>query len=181
MDHEKLIKEIKAGNQKSFQQLFKSYAPLFKGIAYRYVGCPDASNDVIQETFVKIYKNLSSYSFKGSFEGWMKRILINCCLEYVRKRKKIIFEPESVLQDHSVSDWELPISRMSAEEIVKLINKLPDGYRMVFNMSVLEGYSHKEIGEQLGITESASRSQLAKAKQKLRESLKTLRIYSATR
>lgn len=181
MDHKQIIEEIKAGDQTSFRKLYQSYAPLFKGIAYRYVGCPDICNDVVQDTFVKIYNNLASYSFKGSFEGWMKRILINCCLEYVNKRKKIIFEPESVLHDKSVSDWELPISRMSAQEIVELINKLPDGYRMVFNMNVLEGYSHKEIGEQLGISESASRSQLTKAKQRLRDLLKTLQIYSAAR
>ncbi len=111
----------------------------------------------------------------------MKRILINCCLEYINKRKKIIFEPDSVLADKSVSNWELPIDEMSAQEIVELIHKLPDGYRMVFNLSVLEGYSHKEIGEQLGISESASRSQLTKAKQKLRELLKTIHIYSAAR
>ena len=181
MDHNQLIQEIKDGNQESFRQIYNRHAPLFKGIAYRYVGCPHASNDVLQETFVKIYKNLNSYSFKGSFEGWMKRILINCCLEYINKRKKIIFEPDSVLADKSVSNWELPIDEMSAQEIVELIHKLPDGYRMVFNLSVLEGYSHKEIGEQLGISESASRSQLTKAKQKLRELLKTIHIYSAAR
>lgn len=110
----------------------------------------------------------------------MKRILINCCLEYVNKRKKLIFEPESVARDQDSTEFELPVSRMSTEEIVNLINQLPDGLRIVFNMKVLEGYSHKEIGEHLGIAESASRSQLTKAKQKLKELLKTLRIYRAT-
>ncbi len=181
LDHNQLIQEIKDGNQQSFRSLYNRYAPLFKGIAYRYVGCADVSNDMIQETFVKIYKNLHTFSFKGSFEGWMKRILVNCCLEYVSKQKKIIFEPDSVLADQSVSNWELPVSEMSAQEIVDLINQLPDGYRMVFNLNVLEGYSHKEIGEHLGISESASRSQLTKAKQKLRDLLKTIRIYSAAR
>jgi len=181
LKHKKLIKQIKKGNQESFKLLYNSYAPLFKGIAYRYTGCAEESNDVIQEAFVKIYKNIGSYSFKGSFEGWMKRILINCCLEYVNKRKKVIFEPESVLEDQSVPDWELPITEMSTAEIVELINKLPDGYRMIFNLNVIEGYSHKEIGEELGITESASRSQLTKAKHKLRQLLETINIYSAAR
>lgn len=181
LDYRKIIKEIKGGNQQSFQKLYKRHAPLFKGIAYRYVGSSDACNDVLQETFVKIYKNLDSYSFKGSFEGWMKRILINCCLEYIHKNNKVIFEPENVLANQSVTDWEFPVSSMSTQEIVALINKLPDGYRMVFNMNVIEGYSHKEIGERLGISASASRSQLTKAKKKLKDLLKTIQVYSAAR
>lgn len=179
MDYEKIIADIKSGNQQSFRVLYNRFAPLFKGIAYRYVGNANESNDVIQEAFIKIYKNLNSYSFKGSFEGWMKRILINCCLEYIAKNKKVKFEPDGLLLNESDSSWELPIAEMSAQEIIELINELPDGYRMVFNLSVMEGYSHKEIGEQLGISESASRSQLTKAKAKLKESLKRIDIYSA--
>ncbi len=181
LDYKKIIAEIKGGNQGSFRLLYNRFAPLFKGIAYRYVGSADESNDVIQEAFVKIYKNLNSYSFKGSFEGWMKRIVVNCCLEYMAKRKKIKFESEALLVNTSSSSWDLPISEMSVQEIVELINKLPDGYRTVFNLSVIEGYTHKEIGEQLGISESASRSQLTKAKGKLKELLKSIHIYSAAK
>lgn len=181
MDYKKIIGEIKGGNQDSFRLLYNRFAPMFKGIAYRYVGNADESNDVIQEAFVKIYKNLDSYSFKGSFEGWMKRIVVNCSLEYITKRKKIKFESDELLVNESCSTWELPAAEMSVQEIVTLINKLPDGYRTVFNLSVMEGFSHKEIGEKLGISESASRSQLTKAKGKLKELLKTIQIYSAAK
>jgi RNA polymerase sigma-70 factor (ECF subfamily) len=143
------------------------------------MGNADESNDVIQEAFVKIYKNLDKYSFKGSFEGWMKRIVVNCCLEYMAKHKKVKFESETVLLNTSSSNWELPISDMSVQEIVEMVNKLPIGYRTVFNLNVIEGYSHKEIGEQLGISESASRSQLTKAKAKLKELLKEIEIYNS--
>lgn len=181
MDHEKIIQEIKDGNQDSFRLLYNRFAPLFKGIAYRYVGNADESNDVIQEAFVKIHKNLDSYSFNGSFEGWMKRILVNCCLEYITKYKKIKFESDTLLLDKSCANWELPASEMGVKEIVELINKLPDGYRTVFNLNVIEGFSHKEIGERLGISESCSRSQLTKAKGKLKELLKSIQIYSAAK
>ncbi len=181
MDYVKIIAEIKSGNQESFRVLYNRFAPLFKGIAYRYVGSADESNDVIQEAFIKIYKNLNSYSFKGSFEGWMKRIVVNCSLEYITKRKKITFEPEALLLDKSCSSWELPVSEMSVQEIVELINKLPTGYRTIFNLSVVEGYTHKEISKQLGISEGASRSQLTKAKGKLKELLKGIQIYSAVK
>ncbi len=179
MDYEKIIEEIKSGNQGSFRLLYNRFAPMFKGIAYRYMGNADESNDVIQEAFVKIYKNLDKYSFKGSFEGWMKRIVVNCCLEYMAKHKKVKFESETVLLNTSSSNWELPISDMSVQEIVEMVNKLPIGYRTVFNLNVIEGYSHKEIGEQLGISESASRSQLTKAKAKLKELLKEIEIYNS--
>lgn len=180
MDFVNLISKIKGGDKDSFKVLYNRYAPLFKGVAYRYTGSADDSNDVVQEAFVKIYKNLNKYSFEGNFEGWMKRIVVNCSLDHIAKHKKIQFETEEALEDHRYMSWDLPVSEMSVEEIVALIDQLPQGYRTVFNLSVFEGFSHKEIGKQLGISESASRSQLTKAKVKLKTLLEGIHIFSAT-
>ena len=118
---------------------------------------------------IKTYSFPDHYSYKGegNFEGWMKRILVNSCLNYIKKEKKYAFDFDATLMEQRSTKWDSAISEMSFDEILALINRLPVGYKTVFNLSVFEGYSHKEIGEMIGITESASRSQLSKAKNKL--------------
>ncbi|MCI5059061.1 MAG: sigma-70 family RNA polymerase sigma factor [Flavobacteriales bacterium] len=172
------IKRLKRGKEREFKLLFDSYAPLFKGIAFRYLNDFNLSNDIVQESFVKIYKNIKSFKEEGNFEGWMKRIVVNCCLNYIKSQKKVVFETNEVLlnKDSGMQD---AISNMTFNEIIALINKLPDGYRTIFNLSVLDGYSHKEISENLNITESASRSQLTKAKSKLRNLIENAGLKEA--
>ena len=175
-----LIASIQSGDKRAFKALFDQYAELFKGIAYRYVGNLDEANDIVQEAFIKIFKNINSYTGKGNFEGWMKRILINCSLDYIKKIKRVVFESDEVLAKEASLTWDQAITTMSFNEILKLIDRLPKGYKTVFNLYVFEGYSHKEIGEMIGITESASRSQLTKAKVKLKEELKKVNIISSS-
>lgn len=179
MDFIKIISEIREGNSKSFKVLYNAFAPNFKGIAYRYTNDSSVANDMVQESFIKIYKNINSFKGDGNFEGWMKRILVNSCLNYIKKEKKYIFELDDALIERPSSTWDEAIDVLSFEEIIVLINKLPTGYKTVFNLSVFDGYSHKEIGELIGITESASRSQLTKAKGKLKEELKNINIFSS--
>jgi RNA polymerase sigma-70 factor (ECF subfamily) len=174
-----IISEIREGNTNSFKLIYEAFAPKFKGIAYRYTNDVDVANDMVQESFIKIYKKINSYRGDGNFEGWMKRILVNNCLNYISKEKKYIFEVGDSLAERPSSNWDEAINVLSFDEIVLLINKLPKGYKTVFNLSVFEGYSHKEIGELIGISESASRSQLTKAKAKLKEELKKINIYSS--
>ncbi|MFT5821292.1 MAG: RNA polymerase sigma factor (sigma-70 family) [Crocinitomix sp.] len=179
MDFIKIISEIRDGNAKSFKLLYDAYSSKFKGIAYRYTNDSSVANDMVQESFIKIYKNINSYKGDGNFEGWMKRILINNCLNNIKKEKKYTFEISDVLLDRPSSEWDEAIDALSFDEILVLVNKLPIGYKTVFNLSVFEGYAHKEIGELLGISESASRSQLTKAKSKLKEELKNINIFSS--
>ena len=179
MNFAEIISKIKAGDALAFKKLYEHYAPKFKGIAFRYVGNENEANDLIQETFVKIYKSVNSYKGDGNFEGWMKRILVNSCLNYIKREKKYAFDFDTTLVEQPSTKWDSAISEMSFEEIVAVINRLPVGYKTVFNLAVFDGYSHKEIGEMIGITESASRSQLSKAKNKLKEELKKLNILSS--
>ena len=180
MDLIQIISEIREGNSDSFRKIYNAFAPNFKGIAYRYTNDVDVANDMVQESFIKIYQNIKSYKGDGNFEGWMKRILVNNCLNYIKKEKKYIFELGDSLIDRPSSNWDEAIGVLSFDEIVLLIDKLPTGYKTVFNLSVFEGYSHKEIGKLIGISESASRSQLTKAKGKLKEELKKINIFSST-
>ncbi len=179
MDFIQIISEIREGNERSFKLLYEAFAPKFKGIAYRYTSDSNIANDMVQESFIKIYKNINSYKGDGNFEGWMKRILVNNCLNYIKKEKKYVFEIGDALVERPSSNWDEAIDVLSFDEIVLLIDKLPLGYKTVFNLSVFEGYAHKEIGKLLGISESASRSQLTKAKSKLKVELNKLNIFSS--
>lgn len=174
-----VIDLLQKGDRSTFKKLFDYYAPIFKGICYRYTGSNEKSDDIIQDVFVKIFRKVSSYNAEGNFEGWMKRIVVNSCLDYVRREKRFdLILDESPLE--SSTTWDVPLSDLGVEEMVELINKLPAGLKAVFNLNVFEGLAHKEIGEQLNISESASRAQLAKAKAKLKIELKKLNIWSAS-
>jgi RNA polymerase sigma factor (sigma-70 family) len=176
IDH--LIPLIQKGDRKAFKELYDLYAPIFKGIAFRYTNDLDQANDLIQETFIKIFKSSDTFTGDGNFEGWMKRILVNNCLNHIKKEKKYVMDTTDLVLEQASSRWDEAISEMSFEEVLVIINRLPLGYKTVFNLSVFEDYSHKEIGELLGITESASRSQLTKAKAKLKEELEKINVFS---
>ncbi|WP_455783120.1 RNA polymerase sigma factor, partial [Coprobacter fastidiosus] len=126
------------------------------------------------EGFIKVFSAIGSFEGSGSFEGWMRRIFVNTALEYLRKndilKESVEIDNTEVLQEVDYS----AIERISADELMELIAELPPGFRTVFNMFVIEGYSHKEIGDALGITESTSRSQLTRAKRLLQKKLEEL-------
>jgi RNA polymerase sigma-70 factor (ECF subfamily) len=128
---------------------------------------------MLQEAFINIFKNINQYKSLGSFEGWIRRITVNAAIQVLQKRKirfteikNVPFEPES--RDNSV------LSDLEAEDLLKLISLLPDGYRTVFNLFVLEGYSHEEIAQMMKIETATSRSQLSKARAMLREKINSL-------
>lgn len=173
------VEKIKQGDRVAFKELYDTYARLFKGIAYRYLHDEARSEDVLQETFIKIYKSIDTYTGKGNFEGWMKRILVNNCLNHIKKEKKYTHDTLNGAVQQPDRPWDSVIEHLSFEEILEVIEKLPNGYRTIFNLAVFEGYSHKEIGEMLDITPSASRSQLSKAKASLKEELKKINIFSS--
>jgi len=138
------------------------------GVCLRYAGSYDEAQDILQEGFIKVFDKLSTFKGKGSLEGWIKRIMIHTAIEKYRERiyhltVEEISENGGYVQDNSGPE------KLSLEELLNLIQLLPDQYRLVFNLSVLEGMSHKEIGELLGITESTSRSNLSRARNILQE------------
>jgi RNA polymerase sigma-70 factor (ECF subfamily) len=155
-------------DRKAQEQLFKAYSGLMFSICRRYTNNIHEAEDILQEGFIRIFSYLSSYENTGSFEGWMKKIFINTALRTISK-KSITHELNGfeVLPEESVEPS--IISRLSEEQLLNLISELPEGYRTVFNLYAIEGYSHREISEMIGTQESTSRSQLVKARRMLQD------------
>jgi len=150
--------------------LYKRFSPKMYGVCLRYSGNVEDANDLLQEGFIKIFKNLQKFRGEGSFEGWIRRIFVNTSIEHFRKKVKLYNVSE--VQENTIEDFELNVlDSMAEKDIIFLVNELSPGYKAVFNMHVIEGYSHKEIAHILGITEGTSKSQLARAKGVLKKSL----------
>jgi len=172
-----LDKEIILGclknDYKSQKALFDKYANKMKALCFRYVGNEMEAEDILQEGFILAFTKLKNYKFEGSFEGWLRRIMINVSLRYLKSKKNKFNSDIDEAYDIYDKSTDV-ISKLSEQELMNLLVELPVGYRVVFNMYVIEGYNHKEIGEKLEIGESTSRSQLAKAKKKLRKLVEEL-------
>ncbi len=150
--------------------LYKKFSSKMYGVCLRYSGNTEDANDLLQEGFIKIFKNLSKFRGEGSFEGWMRRIFVNTSIEHFRKKVNLYNVTE--VQENTIEDYDLTILDTLAEkDIISLVNELSPGYKTVFNMHVVEGYSHKEIADILGINEGTSKSQLARAKDVLKKKL----------
>lgn len=159
-----LIDEILAGSRASFGILYKKYQqPLF-AVCLRYAANRDDAQDMFQEGLIRIFKNLKKYdSNKGEFLPWAKRVMVNVCLNKLRSQKLI--PPTLGLEIVQLRQFdESVIDKLSFEEMVQLIQQIPDGYRTVFNLYVMDGYSHVEIAEKLNISTGTSKSQLSKAR-----------------
>lgn len=134
----------------------------------RYTKNREEAEDVMQEAFIKIFKNISGFKFMGSFEGWIRRIMVHTSIEHIRRKKQTtVFDDIENVVHHPESETDAG-SKMSEKELLRMLTLLPDGYRTVFNLYVIEGYSHKEIASLLNINEGTSKSQLSKAKDHLK-------------
>lgn len=133
------------------------------GVCLRYSRDSSEAEDNLQEGFIRVFTRLDQFAFKGSFEGWMRRIMVNTALEKFRKKNQLYpVENMVIYEDVSLSDD--TISGISADDLLKMIQKLPPRYRMVFNLYVIEGYSHQEIGVMMDISEGTSKSNLSRAR-----------------
>ncbi|MDD2797486.1 MAG: sigma-70 family RNA polymerase sigma factor [Bacteroidales bacterium] len=169
MSEKELIESCLKNDRKAQKELYDRYSRKMMGVCFRYTGDSETAKDMLQDGFIKIFASLSTFQFNGSFEGWMRRIFVNTCLEHLRKND-ILHDAADL--DHAAaplsgSSYSV-VESMSANDLMKIIGELPKGFRLIFNMYEIEGYSHKEIAEVLGITESTSRSQLTRAKQLLK-------------
>lgn len=165
-----LIQGCISGNRQTQELLYQKYSSKMYGVCLRYSGNVEDANDLLQEGFIKIFKSLAKFRGEGSFEGWIRRIFVNTSIEHFRKKVKLYNVTE--VQENTIEDYDLNILDTLAEkDIISLVNELSPGYKAVFNMHVIEGYSHKEIADVLGITEGTSKSQLARAKGVLKKSL----------
>src|SRR4051794_24854120 len=152
------------------RMLFEQYAGRMMTICLRYSCDQPEAEDILQEAFIKIFSHLSQYKFQGSFEGWMKRIVVNCALKMIQKKRIQFSEIHSPELISTQTDPDA-LSNLTEDELLKLISNLPDGYRIVFNLSVMEGYNHDEIAALLGIQPTTSRSQLVKARRLLQKQI----------
>ena len=169
MDEKQLIKGCIDGNRKAQKALYDKYSRRMMAICLRYVKDMEDARDLLQEGFVKLYTNIHRYAGEGSFDGWVRKIFVNCALE--RLRHNDILKNADGIDDINYADIpdDSAVSQMSSEEIMTCVRMLPDGFRTVFNLFAIEGYSHKEIGEMLNITESTSRSQYMRARKVLQK------------
>lgn len=165
---EALIKECISGKRKAQKELYTRYADLMLAICLRYVTERLEAEDLMIQGFAKVFDKMNQYKFEGSFEGWMKRVFVNECLMYLRKQK-FYMTPIETAERENVSTWEN--TSLETKDLLQLIQELPTGYRTVFNLYAIEGYSHKEIAEQLEISEGTSKSQLSKARAMLQRQL----------
>lgn len=175
MEELQLIEGCKRQDRKSQQLVYEKYARVMYGICLRYASEKEAAQDLLQDGFIKVFMNINSFENKGSFEGWMKRIFVNLALENIRKdktKKMYSDDIENVSDLDIIDEAEGDIDGITEDELLKMVQELPQGYRSVFNLYAIEDYSHKEISEMLGIAEGTSRSQYTRARALLQEKIK---------
>lgn len=167
-----LIEGCLRSDRKMQQQLYQQFAPKMYGICLRYAGNVQEAEDILQEGFIKIFNKISSYRGEGSFEGWIRRIFVNTAIEHFRK--KTYLQPITEIEENTIEGNYLSVLDSLAEkDIIQLVQQLSPGYRTVFNMYVVEGYTHKQIAEALDISEGTSKSQLSRAKSILQDLVKS--------
>ena len=166
-----LIQGCLEGDRRMQEALYRRFSPRMYGVCLRYAGNAAEAEDILQEGFIKVYKKLSSYRREGSFEGWIRRIFVNTAIEHFRR--KTYQQPITERHENTVEGKYLSVlDDLAEKDIMKLIQELSPGYRTVFNLYVVEGYTHKEIGDLLNISEGTSKSQLSRAKVVLQELVK---------
>jgi RNA polymerase sigma factor (sigma-70 family) len=169
-----LIRGCKEGDKDAFDGIYSRYSSVMYGICLRYARDREEAQDLLQEGFIRVYERIHQYSGEGSFEGWMRRLFVNMALDVYKKKKR---ESEQVLAfaaEMVPEEDDNPWPAVSEKELVEMIRQLPEGYRMVFNLFAVEGFSHKQIAAQLGISESTSKTQFFKARKQLRQQVEAL-------
>ena len=176
-DEYQLVRDCLAGQRSAQQELYEKYKAKMFGICLRYAKSREAAEDMLLDGFMKIFRDLGQFQFKGSLEGWIRKVVVNTALMHLRKKHRNDFQlidNELVIEQLEVQPT--VFENMRVEAIVAQIQELPIGYQTIFNLFAIEGFSHKQIGEQLGIKESTSRSQYTRARRLLQEYLLKERV-----
>ena len=174
--HEKEVIELAVENNRHAQhQIYSKFAPKMLSVCRQYIKDVHQAEDVMITAFMKAFTNLKNFEHKGSFEGWIRRIMINECISFIRVQKKVTFIEDEYYVEEKHNYIE---SQFAVEDIQFLIDNLPDGYRMVFNLYCIEGFKHQEIASMLGINEGTSKSQLSHARKMLQDTIIKLKNYS---
>lgn len=165
-----LIRRCQQQDNRAQKQVFEQFAPKMLALCNRYVSDQSQAEDIMVTAFTKVFKRIDQFGHAGSFEGWIRRIMVNESLTYLRSNRKMYLEVD-IEKAEKDPDYAILDDHLEAEDLMKLINQLPVGYRTVFNLYAIEGFSHKEIAEKLEISENTSKSQLSRARALLQRHL----------
>ncbi len=170
MEEKELIRRCQQKDRRAQNELWKKYAPLMMSICLRYLKHMESAEDMLVQAFYRIFRKIDTFKGAGSFEGWLKRVVVNECLMELRKRKShfLTVSIDNIIEEPKV-EW---VDNLEYEEVLELLSGLPLGYRTVFNLYVIEGYKHKEIAKLLGVSINTSKSQLLLARRRLQEMFK---------
>jgi len=160
-EEKQLIEKCLERNALAQKQLYDMYSKRLYGICLRYCHSEEEAQDILQDSFVKIFTKLDTFQYSGSFEGWLRRIVTNTAIEYYRKKIELVNVEEINASPYLSAEEE---HSLEVEDLLKMIQEMPDGYRVIFNMYAIEGYSHAEISQKMGISEGTSKSQLSRAR-----------------
>ncbi|CAN0594898.1 unnamed protein product [Ectocarpus sp. 12 AP-2014] len=169
-----LIKKASSGNRDAQERLYKKHAPKMLSVCRQYIKDVHFAEDVMVQGFLKMFNKLDTFKFEGSFEGWLRRIMVRESISYLRKQQFVVYDDE--VYEKNQSEEISQSTDLDTEHIQRLIDKLPQGYKMVFVLYTVDGYKHKEIAEMLSITESTSKTQLLKARKLLQDQLRQQNI-----
>ncbi|RYZ49535.1 MAG: RNA polymerase sigma factor [Chitinophagaceae bacterium] len=164
MDDHWLVRECLKGNSTAQKQFYEQFAPVMLAVCYRYTKSLADAEDVLQDGFIKAFRNMQQFKGEGNLGGWLRRIMVTTAINFLKKESR--YQTDLVFGDeplHAVSSYE-PHVHLDAKELAELIRQLPAGYQTIFNLHAVEGYTHVEIGKMLGVKESTSRSQYARAR-----------------
>jgi RNA polymerase sigma factor (sigma-70 family) len=167
--HSDIIELSKAGNSKAQFQLYQLYARAMYNICYRIMNNREEAEDMLQESFSDAFIRLGTFRFESTFGAWLKRITINKCINALKKRKADLIPVESLPEPHAGTESADEVPGISVEHVQHAMEKLPEGYRVIFSLYLLEGYDHAEISQIMGISEATSKSQYSRAKQRIKE------------
>jgi RNA polymerase sigma factor (sigma-70 family) len=167
--HSDIIELSKAGNSKAQFQLYQLYARAMFNICYRMMNNREEAEDMLQESFSEAFLRLGTFRFESSFGAWLKRITINKCINALKKRKADLITVENLPEHQEGNENADEIPGISIEHVQRAMEKLPEGYRVIFSLYLLEGYDHAEISQIMGISEATSKSQFSRAKQRIKE------------
>lgn len=174
-EEQKVIELAVENNRHAQHEIYTKFSPKMLSVCRQYIKDIHQAEDIMITAFMKVFTNLKNFEHKGSFEGWIRRIMVNECISFIRVQKKDKFIEDENYFEESFNNIE---SQFSVEDIQFLIDNLPDGYKMVFNLYCIEGYKHQEIATMLGINEGTSKSQLSHARKMLKDQVNKLKNYS---
>ena len=177
-----LIEKCREGSRAAQWELYQKYSPVLYGICLRYSDCRETAEDILQDSFLKIYSSIGDYEGAGSFEGWMKRIAINTAITnyHQTSKHKHHEDVDDYAQTIASDEPNFDSLEFTHEELLGVVNALPDGYRMVFNMFAIEGFKHREIADMLGIDINTSKTQFMRARNIVAKKLNELKRIKKT-